>query len=119
MKLFNKIEKTDKKNGKHYYFGDYNEIDLAISSSYYSTEIQNIDEPLHYHLNGYEYYIVTQGSAIIEIENTEYTIDTNTTIMVEPNEKHKITRIISAPCSILAISTVKSANDKITIKNQD
>lgn len=112
MKIFTQQEKTDKPG--HYFFGDYSEIDIAISQTTVSDDM--VDDVLHYHKDGKEYYVTTEGSAILEIDNAHVELRKNHIVMVEPYERHRLTKVLEKPFSCIVISTVKSKKDKIIIE---
>ncbi|MDD4332851.1 MAG: cupin domain-containing protein [Patescibacteria group bacterium] len=116
MKIYPKQSKSDRQTDD-FYFGDYGEIPIGVS--FVTIDKNNQDEmqdKLHYHLKSKEFYIILEGEGILEVENKEIILNSNSMIMVEPNEKHRIVKAIKLPFSFIAISTEKNKNDKIIIE---
>ena len=114
MKIYPKQSKLDKKSN-NFYFGDYDEIPVGVSFATLSKNGINKDK-LHYHKKGYEFYITTQGSGIMEIEGKEIELNNEQMVMVEPGEKHKIKSAKKTPFSFFVFCTVKNKADKIILE---
>jgi mannose-6-phosphate isomerase-like protein (cupin superfamily) len=110
MKIYPKRSKTDRASDD-FYFGNYGEIPIAISSATIN-ENGVVGDKLHYHKKGYEFYLTIQGSGLLEIEGKEVELDQDVLAMVEPGEKHKIKSAIKTPFSFIAISNIKDKDDK-------
>lgn len=115
MKIYNKQSKNDR-NSKDFYFGNYGEIDLGISSATFEN-LENSEDKLHFHKAAKEYYITTNEAGLIEIEGKEYEMNTENLIMVEPGEKHKVLKATKPPFSFIVISTIKAKDDKVVVEN--
>lgn len=114
MKIYPKQTKSDRKSSD-FYFGNYGEIPIGVSFATINKNGINGDK-LHYHKKGFEFYITTQGSGIIEIEGREIVLNNEQMIMVEPGEKHKIKSVKNTPFSFYAICTVKEKEDKVILE---
>lgn len=101
MKNFPKQSKTERQFN-HFYFGNYGEIPLGISSVTIN-EDEFVDDKLHYHKKGIEFYLTTKGEGVIEIEGKEFLMNGENLIMVEAGEKHRIKKVTSNPFSFIVI----------------
>jgi mannose-6-phosphate isomerase-like protein (cupin superfamily) len=113
MKIYPKQSKTDR-TSDDFYFGDYGEIPIAISSA---TINDNgvVGDKLHYHKKGFEFYLTIEGSGLLEIEGKEVELNKEIFVMVEPGEKHKIKSAIKTPFSFISISNIKDKDDKLVV----
>jgi len=114
MKIYPKRSKTDRVSDD-FYFGDYGEIPIAISSATIN-ENGVVGDKLHCHKKGYEFYLTIQGSGLLEIEGKEVELNQEIFVMVEPGEKHRIKSTIKTPFSFIAISNIKDIDDKFEIE---
>jgi len=114
MKIYPKQSKTDRRSAD-FYFGNYGEIPIAISSATINKS-GIIGDKLHYHKKGYEFYLTTQGAGLLEIEGKEVELTEKKLVMVEPGEKHKIKSATKTPFSFIAIVNIKNKNDKCVIE---
>lgn len=110
MRIYPKQSKTDRASDD-FYFGNYGEIPIAISSATIN-ENGVVDDKLHYHKKGYEFYLTIQGSGLLEIEGKKVELNQEIFVMVEPGEKHKIKSAIKTPFSFIVISDIKDKDDK-------
>ncbi|NQU99683.1 MAG: cupin domain-containing protein [Parcubacteria group bacterium] len=118
MKIYKKQSKSLRESG-NYYFGDYSEIPIGVSFSTIGESNKNkIKDKLHYHKKSNEFYIILEGEGTLEIENKEIALDRNSMIMVEPNEKHKITKVTKTPFRFIAITTEKDKDDKVIVESK-
>lgn len=72
-------------------------------------------ERLHYHVTGYEYYLVISGALQIQIDDRSLEAKTGDLIIVEPREHHKVERILQENTSYLVINTNPDSLDKIVL----
>ena len=115
MKIYKKQSKSLRES-ENYYFGNYGEIPIGVSFATINESNKNeIKDKLHYHVKSNEFYIILEGEGILEIEGKEFVLNSDSMIMVEPNEKHKITKATKLPFRFIAISTEKAKNDKVII----
>jgi len=115
MKIFPRKDKTQRGEG-NFYFGNYGEIPLGISQT--RIDEKNIDkskDTLHYHKKGTEFYLTTEGKAILEVEGNEVELNENQLVMVEPGEKHYVKMVTVTPFSVISICTTKKPDDKVII----
>lgn len=111
MKIFPKQSKSDRQSSD-FYFGDYGEIPIGLSCATMNKD-SIIEDNLHYHKKGFEFYLTISGAGIIEIEGKDVELTEERLVMVEPGEKHIIKAVVKAPFSFIAISTTKEKNDKV------
>ena len=114
MKIYPKQSKTDRASDD-FYFGDYGQISIAISSATINENGVSGDK-LHFHKKGQEYYMTTQGAGLLIVEGEEVELNPNTLVMVEPGEKHKIIAATKTPFSFIVIATVKDKDDKVILE---
>jgi len=114
MKIYPKQTKSDRQSSD-FYFGNYGEIPVGVSFATINENGVNGDR-LHYHKKGFEFYITTQGSGIIEINDKEIELTNEQMIMVEPGEKHKIKSAKETPFSFFVFCTTKEKEDKIILE---
>ena len=115
MKVFPRKDKTERGYG-NYYFGDYGKIPIGISQTRIDEE--NLDkskDTLHYHKQGIEFYLTTEGVAILEVGGNEVELSRNQLVMVEPGEKHYVKKVTKIPFSVITICTTKKIDDKVVI----
>ena len=115
MKIFPRKDKTIRGPG-NFYFGDYGEIPIGISQT--RIEKENLNESkdtLHYHKQGSEFYLTTEGVATLEIEGKEVELNQTQLVMVEPGEKHYVKNVIKTPFSVISICTTKDPDDKVAV----
>lgn len=110
-----KYPRESKERKGHYFFGDYNEIDIGISHARVK-HIGPFDDVMHYHKEGKEYYITFEGKAEIEIEGQTHIMDKNTVILAEAFERHKITKVLEAPFDFIVITSAKEQGDKFIVE---
>lgn len=106
--------KTSKQRPGHFYFGDYDQINLGLSYAY-EEKVGPFEDRLHYHKTGQEYYWVMQGEGILEVEGKQVKLTPDQLLMVETGEKHHITQVTQAPFAVAVICTVKSEEDKVIV----
>ena len=115
MKIFPRKEKVIRGPG-NFYFGDYDGISIGISETRINKDnLAKSKDTLHYHKQGNEFYLTTEGMAVIEIEGKEIELNPNRLIMVESGEKHYIKKVIKIPFCVIAICTTKDPNDKVIV----
>ena len=111
MRIYPKQQKEI--NGE--YYGSFGEIPIGISVVTVESFDQNFDDPLHHHIEANEFYLVTQGQLLLEVNGQDIELDSNHMVMVEPSERHKIKSILSFPCTWVIISSPKKdTSDKVT-----
>lgn len=114
MKIYPKQSKSDRQSSD-FYFGNYGEIPIGVS---FATINENdiSGDKLHYHKKGFEFYITTQGTGLLEVEGKEIELSEEQMVMIEPEEKHKIKSAKKAPFAFFAICTIKDKDDKIILE---
>lgn len=95
-----------------FYWGDPNEIKLAISKS--SLEANTtFTEKVHTHTNSFTYFIVITGSGFIEVEGSEIRIKQNEILEIRPGEKYRVLRSGHEKFSWIVVGTLPGNKDKI------
>ena len=76
----------------HLFCGHWNESPIEIG--FLPTSLRQVPESevLHYH-DYYEYYVMLEGSAELEVEGRLVTLRADSIVMVEPGERHRIRSI--------------------------
>jgi mannose-6-phosphate isomerase-like protein (cupin superfamily) len=55
------------------------------------TEIKVVPNGEAYHHHDYhEYYVILRGKAVLKVEGRDVPIESNTVVMVEPGERHRV-----------------------------
>lgn len=115
MKIFSRKDKLSRGKG-NYYFGEYSETPLQIDiTSIDEDNLSTCKDALHYHKESTEYYLVQEGEAIIEIEGKDYTLKSNTLVMVEPKERHFVKEVTKLPFIVINIGSIKKEGDKVIV----
>ena len=91
--------------------GLFNNSTLAIAR--FVIKKVSPDEKLHYHAKNTEYYIFLQGKAEMIIKGKMIKIVKGDVLIVEPGEKHKVTKIIEELDYIVIRDTTE--DDKIIV----
>lgn len=114
MKVYTKQTKAD---GVSSYFGNFGEIPVGISVAHVDEVNQNFRDTKHIHHTATEYYIVTQGKLLLEVNGSDIEADADSVVMVEPQEPHFVKSILSFPCAWISIASPKGdASDKVIIE---
>ena len=114
MKTYPKQSKSSRSDGEHY-FGDYGDISMGISLSSVN-QIGDIQDKMHLHQKGTEFYIILEGKGVLEVEGKNVELKENEVVMVEPGEKHRVKEATEAPFKFLVICDVKEKEDKIILE---
>ena len=99
------------KNG--WYCGYWNDSPIQINFCARKSLYKN--EALHFHKDFYEYYLVIKGWLVLEIEGKEHKLIKNNMIIVEPKEKHKVTRMGKYGCKYLSVKSKSYKGNKILV----
>ncbi|MEI7579249.1 MAG: hypothetical protein WCJ58_04385 [bacterium] len=95
MKIYPQILKKDNPIREDlqdfYYFGDPQEIHLAISKAKLPAKTI-LNEKLHCHLESYTYFITIQGEGYLEVEGEEIHLTEAAVIEIAPGEKYRVLR---------------------------
>lgn len=113
MKIYPKQTKSDRPSNDGY-FGNYGEIPLGISLAHFKKD-DIIEDPLHFHQKGFEFYLIVEGAGILEVNGKEIELNSENVAMVEPGEKHRIKSILKVPFRFFAVCTSKDKEYKIII----
>ena len=70
----------------------------------------------HYHKVGKQFFFILSGSAVIEIEGTEYNLSAFQGIPVEPLENHTFKNTSSAVVEFIVVTSPKLENDRINLE---
>jgi mannose-6-phosphate isomerase-like protein (cupin superfamily) len=83
------------------------EIGLGLRSEVGSREVRH-HHPYH------EYYVVLEGSAVIEVNGKQIPVSSGMVVMVEPNEAHQVLSIGKEGVRWVAIKERSEPNSKFT-----
>ena len=83
--------KTFQKSGTHLYCGHWNGSPVEIGVTELLREVP-ATEQLHYH-HYHEYYVILEGEGALEIDGKQVPLTAESTVMVEPGERHRVTSV--------------------------
>ncbi|GEM_PF-1865313 len=89
--------------------GKFNGLPLAIARPV--TKEVHPKESVHYHQKATEFYIFLRGKAEMQVNNELVQVSAGDVLVIEPGEKHKISKIIEEVDYITIRDTVEE--DKI------
>lgn len=98
------------------YWGEFDEIEIGLSSGREESTENLQTDPLHYHQKGTVFILVLEGSGVVEVEGQSITISKNEVLRVAPGEKYRHTGVVEAPFSWITICTSKDPDDKVVVK---
>lgn len=99
-----------------YYYGNYGEIPAGISVVTIDEFNQTFTDTKHYHEEAVEFYVVTQGKILVEVNGKDVEVDAENMLMVEPQEPHYVKSILSFPCTWISFATPKGeTSDKVNL----
>lgn len=114
MKIYPKNTKSTSGFG---YWGDFGEIDVGLSSGLITDNNTFSGEKLHYHQLGVIYFVVIDGSGVVEVEGQSIEIKKDTVLRIDPGEKYRVTKAINYPFNWLVFCTSKDRQDKVIVDN--
>jgi mannose-6-phosphate isomerase-like protein (cupin superfamily) len=80
-----------RRGGSHYFCGHWNGSPLEIGDSTLLREVPS-SEARHFH-DFFEYYVVLEGEAELEVEGEAVRLEAGSVVMVHPGERHRIARV--------------------------
>ena len=80
--------KSYRRTDSHLFCGHWNGSPVEIGLTETLTGVP-ATECLHYH-DYHEYYVVLEGSGMLEVEGREVPLTAGETLMVEPGERHQV-----------------------------
>jgi len=94
------------------YWGDPNEIQLAISKgSIIGDEYQT--EKLHTHLKSYTYFIILTGAGIVTVNKKDVRVERDQVLEIAPKEQYCVKCATTKPFTWFVIGTIAGNKDKI------
>ncbi|MBW2990267.1 cupin domain-containing protein [Candidatus Woesearchaeota archaeon] len=91
--------------------GAFNKAPLAIARAVTNKILAT--ETLHTHSNGCEFYFFLRGKAEMQVDSQFVSVQGGDVILIEPGEKHKVSKIIDE-IDYISIKTNPDASDKKT-----
>ena len=79
------------KSGTHLFCGHWNGSPIEIGVTETLLDVPSTEQ-LHYH-NYHEYYVILEGSGILEVDNNPVVLEEGTTVMVQPGEQHRVIEV--------------------------
>jgi len=73
-----------------------------------------VASPRHFHRSTHEYYLVLQGHATLEVNETEIPLGTNALVIVEPGEAHRLSAA-SDDFEVILIMERYAPDDKVIL----
>ena len=98
------------------YWGDPNEIKLAISKGQINYD-NYIPEKRHAHSDSYVYFIVLTGKGLVNVNNTDINVGKDDVLEIAPKEIYFVRKALKTPFDWLVIGTITGNKDKIVYDN--
>lgn len=113
MKLFPKQQKGKPNT---YYYGDWGEIPAGFSVVNFEEFDQTFEDGKHLHEVATEFYLVTRGSILVEVNGRDIEVSSEQLLMVEPKEPHLVKSVLEFPCTWISFAFPKGEKtDKVSI----
>ena len=95
------------------YFGERGEVPLRINLSINDSEV-DLQEPLHYHKESAQLFLVVEGSVTIEVEGERFNVTPDKLLEIEPGAKYRVIQV-SKNSKWLVIGTVNKEGDRVEV----
>jgi len=67
--------------------------------------VEVLDAPTHYHKKMMEFYYILEGKGRVKLNGKLYSVEKDTTVLIEPLVKHSLTSAAKSPIKLIAITT--------------
>ncbi len=98
------------------YYGERENISIRINREDLLTEGPFDWDPLHYHKQSTQFFIVTEGEMLIEVEGEEVILNQEKVLEIKPNTKYRGKAVLKAPCTCLTIGTYNVQGDRVVVE---
>jgi mannose-6-phosphate isomerase-like protein (cupin superfamily) len=102
-----------------YYFGEFDEAPrppFSISVATFDNSFTG--ESIHYHSKVQKIYLTLRGKGLLEVDGKTVELRPEQLVHVEPNEKHRLLKVLEAPFEFVAITSEK-INDKVIVEENE
>jgi mannose-6-phosphate isomerase-like protein (cupin superfamily) len=111
---------TDKKNARHYLWGNNCESWALAETESLSVKLESMPpgtrEQLHFHTNAQQFFFIVKGIATFYVDNKKEIVTEQQGLLINKNTKHFIANETNEPLDFLVISQPSTHKDRTNVQ---
>ena len=98
------------------FFGERENIQLRINRQDFETAGILKSDPLHFHKESTQFFIVTEGVFRVKVAGDFVDVDKNALLEITPGTTYQDYEVLSAPCTCFTIGTYNNEKDTVVVE---
>ena len=96
-------------------YGERKDIQLRINREDFSQEGVLRSDPLHFHKESTQFFIVSEGVFRVKVNGEFVEVDKDVVLEIKPGTTYQDYEVLKAPCTCFTIGTHNNEEDRIEV----